>query len=238
MDVVVEKVEQAFNEVLARITGYEIETWVTRKESGAAIVIWAVSGPWHDPVIRMLTPDGISTNAAKWIGSRIRALMREYSVVDHFGSLLRLHHRVYEGRISRPPAKGMPLTVDVAYRGADGSLQAVTAACPWRFQPPRERGGYALGQSYKFYVSKVRLAKNGRELGISIELSRTSRKLPEILMKDLCRDVMDSRRFIRCTRRVLGCRTEIVVSGPVPKEVLLAVRQEIGEYLQIVFTNP
>ncbi|MFA7464348.1 MAG: hypothetical protein WCY54_04775 [Syntrophales bacterium] len=235
VDFAVEKLEQACNEVLARITGYDIETWVTRRESGTAIVIWAISGPWHDPVIRRLAPDKISTNAAKWISSRIRALIREYSVLDHFGSLLRLHHRVFNGQISKPPARGAPLIVDLTYTCAGNSVQTVTAVCPLRFQPPRERGSYALGQVHKFYVSKVRLAKKRRELGISIELSRTSRKFPETLMKDLCREVLDSRRVIRCVRRVLGYRTEVVVSDPLPKEVLLAVRQEIGEYLQVTF---
>ncbi|MFB3925461.1 MAG: hypothetical protein ACE14T_05350 [Syntrophales bacterium] len=237
LDVIAGEVERAFNQVLSLITGYEIETWILRNGCGSEIKIWAFTGPWYDSRIKMLNPEDISTNTVKLICSRLRHFMRDYGVRDHFGTLLHLHHRVYEGRISRTPVPGAALSVDIAVESDSGLADTVTATCPYKFQPPGERNRYRIGQTCKFYVHQVRLNGKHRETRIEVELSRTSIKLPEVLLRDSCYENTGRRRMLRCTKRVLGFKTEILVSEPIPRSILQEVQREIGEYL-VVFVKP
>ena len=100
----------------------------------------------------------------------------------------------------------------------------------------RERGRYRAGETRYFFVSKVRLVglihQNVRErlFRVDVLLSRTSRHLPELLLKMKCGTLE-----ISCPRRIAG-RTSIVVSKErLPKEVIQEVSAELGERVKVTW---
>ena len=112
----------------------------------------------------------------------------------------------------------------------------ISGTCPLSQQPARERGRYRAGETRYFFVSKVRLVglihQNVRErlFRVDVLLSRTSRHLPELLLKMKCGTLE-----ISCPRRIAG-RTSIIVSKErLPKEVIQEVSAELGERVKVTW---
>ncbi len=59
---------------------------------------------------------------------------------------------------------------------------------------------------------------------VLIRLSRTSRSLPESMLKEMTGELS-----VRCRRRIAGAFSEIETACRIPKEAILYVGKELGE---------
>jgi len=113
----------------------------------------------------------------------------------------------------------------------------VTAFCGRADVPLRERGKLAPPQKQWFYVKSARVADHQGLARIEIFLSRTSARLPELL---LARALMVHGKcvtlpLLKCVRRIPGALSEIESSMPLDKGTLAAVGMALGgEIIRVV----
>jgi hypothetical protein len=111
----------------------------------------------------------------------------------------------------------------------------ISGTCPLSQQPPRERREYHIGDSRYFFVAKVRLVcLAGREklFRVDIRLSRTSRLLPELLLK-MKSEIVE----ISCPRRIAGRISFVISRERLPREIVLAVSAELGERVKVTWES-
>jgi hypothetical protein len=111
----------------------------------------------------------------------------------------------------------------------------ISGTCPLSQQPPRERGKYRAGDARYFFVAKVRLiCLSGRErlFRVDVNLSRTSRHLPELLLK-----MKSGTLEISCPRRIAGRISFVVSRERLPREMVLAVSAELGERVKVTWES-
>jgi hypothetical protein len=239
LETLIELVEESFNSVLAGVSGYSVETWIEPSRDGKEwnVTIWACAGSWHEAkgYFRMALGD-VSRNAVRLIGRLIAGELQDYALRERFSAACRLRRCVCEGTVSRPRAKDGTLIVDIRQDppGVFAPPVVYRAFCPPLHQHPRERRADMTGTVRKYMVSRVEMRRDGNgDAAILIEASRTSAGLPEILMRQLCRALGDGRRIIRCLRRYPGTQTVLFSSRPVPRRVMMAVEEAIGEPLYV-----
>lgn len=112
------------------------------------------------------------------------------------------------------------------------NCREVAGTCPVTQQPPRERGAYRQGESRFFFVSSVRLVSWDKVLLVKIRLSRTTRRLPEILL-----EMETGITGIRCTRRIAGRISLVTSLEGLPREAILAVAAELGERVKVTWAS-
>jgi len=112
------------------------------------------------------------------------------------------------------------------------NCREVAGTCPEAQQPPRERGTYRQGEARFFFVSSVRLVGWGKVMLLEIRLSRTTRRLPEILLK-----METGMAGIRCTRRIVGKISLVTSRESLPREAILAVAAELGERVKVTWES-
>lgn len=101
-------------------------------------------------------------------------------------------------------------------------------SCPRRQQPEHERGKYKEGETYSWYVTSVLPVANHRQAKVRIRLSRTSRELPAVLLRQ--RSGIDR---IICCSRIPGGASEIVTNQKIPKEIINSVGKETGDIYRV-----
>jgi hypothetical protein len=101
--------------------------------------------------------------------------------------------------------------------------------CPPRFQPDHEREQYTIGSVKEFYISSVvPVMVNKRYSRVRILLSRTSKELPRLLLRERSR--IDG---ISCIERVPGAYSTIVTPRRIAKDAINSVGKELGEHLHV-----
>jgi len=109
----------------------------------------------------------------------------------------------------------------------------IIGICPLSLQPPRERGKYRRGEACYFIVARIRPIRLAEWLfRVDVRLSRTSRLLPELLlkMKSECAD-------IRCIRRIASRISFVVSKERLPLEVIRDVSAELGERVKVTWES-
>ncbi|NVN92341.1 MAG: hypothetical protein HXX11_17310 [Desulfuromonadales bacterium] len=107
----------------------------------------------------------------------------------------------------------------------------VSGICPLKLQPQRERGRYCIGDAWYFYVTRVSLiclAGRERLCRVDVILSRTSRLLPELLLK-----MKSGSGDISCPRRIAGKISFVSSKQRLPREAIQAVSKELGERVKV-----
>lgn len=100
----------------------------------------------------------------------------------------------------------------------------LTGTCYARQLPPHERSGLHIGVRKAFLITSVLPVVEKDKAKVLIRLSRTSKSLPESLLRE-----MTGEQSIRCRRRIAGAFSEIETSERIPKEAIQAVGKELGE---------
>jgi hypothetical protein len=133
-----------------------------------------------------------------------------------------LRGRLVLGDVRKVSTNG-DLTVALEVEDRFRSL-ILTGVCPTRQVPPHERGCLQIGAKKTFLVTSVLPVLEKDKAKVLIRLSRTSKTLPESLLREKTGEL-----FIRCRRRIAGAFSEIETSQRVPKEAVQAVGKELGE---------
>jgi hypothetical protein len=90
---------------------------------------------------------------------------------------------------------------------------------------------YHAGDTRYFFVAKVRLvclAGRVKLFRVDVILSRTSRFLPELLLK-----MKSGTLEINCPRRIAGRISFVVSRKRLPREVIQAISAELGERVKV-----
>jgi len=115
--------------------------------------------------------------------------------------------------------------ISVAIDGIPGRL----GLYPLIYQPKHERGKYRRGDYYYFYVSLVKTVMTNKNIpGISIILSRTSIKLPALIIQKQITNEGINMLKITCVKRHAGLYSIIKTSSRIPEKVLKYTSKELG----------
>jgi hypothetical protein len=126
------------------------------------------------------------------------------------------------GEIRKVAANG---EVTVALEVDDHFRQiTLTGVCPGRYLPPKERGCFNLGEIRAFLVTSVLSVQKQGRFKVQIRLSRTSKALPEILLRQ-----STGIQSIRCIKRIAGAFCEIETEKFIPKDMIISVGRELKE---------
>lgn len=105
----------------------------------------------------------------------------------------------------------------------------LSGICPVRFQPIHERGSYLLGTVKEFHVtSVVPVMINHRSSRVRVHLSRSSKQLPQLLLRERSRI-----HGIVCLKRIPGAFSSIVTPTRIPKDIINSVGKELQEHLYV-----
>jgi hypothetical protein len=100
--------------------------------------------------------------------------------------------------------------------------------CPRRYQPLHERDTYLRGKEYSWYVCSVLPVTNHRQTKVRIVLSRTSKQLPAILLRQ-----RSGIERIICLSRIPGGPADIVTAQKIPKVIINSVGKETGDIYRV-----
>jgi hypothetical protein len=100
--------------------------------------------------------------------------------------------------------------------------------CPYRDQPVHERKVYRTGEIWKWYVMGVLPVQARNRAMIVVRLSRRSRELPAILLRE--KSGIES---IVCTRRIPGAMSHIIADRYIPKHCINEVGKELKEKIDV-----
>ncbi len=96
--------------------------------------------------------------------------------------------------------------------------------CPARQIPSKERNCFQLWTKKAFLITSILPVIKNDKAKVLIRLSRTSKALPEGLLRE-----KTGKQSIRCRQRIAGAFSKIETSQRIPKEAILSVGKELGE---------
>ena len=100
--------------------------------------------------------------------------------------------------------------------------------CPMKYQIPRERASYSVGDLLSFKVTSVAAVATDKSARARIILSRVSPELPALLLRE--QSGIDK---IKCVRRLPGKESWIKTAVKIPKPIINAVGKELREHLNV-----
>jgi hypothetical protein len=100
--------------------------------------------------------------------------------------------------------------------------------CPLRDQPVHERKIYRTGELWKWYVMGVLPVETRNRSMIVVRLSRRSRELPAILLRE-----KTGFENIFCQKRIPGARSHIITDRHIPKPCINEVGKELKEDIDV-----
>ena len=110
----------------------------------------------------------------------------------------------------------------------------IYARCPVQQQPVKERGKPS-GAQKKFYCNLVRIVKHKGQYALDIILSRTSKRLPELLLNHALEAIPgESGTRVRCTYRDASRYSLVETRKKIPKSVLAGVMAELNEGIKVI----
>lgn len=100
--------------------------------------------------------------------------------------------------------------------------------CPYPNQPVHERMMYRTGEIWKWYVMGVLPIQTRNRTLIVVRLSRVSRDLPAILLRE-----KSGIEGIVCHKRIPGAISHIVTARHIPKNCINEVGKELKETIDV-----
>jgi hypothetical protein len=100
--------------------------------------------------------------------------------------------------------------------------------CPYREQPVHERKVYRAGEVWKWYVMGVLPIQARNRTMIVVRLSRRSRELPAILLRE-----KSGIERIACIKRIPGAVSHITTDRRIPKQCINDVGKELKETIDV-----
>ena len=210
-------VEDALSRVLSGAFGREIVARV-----GRTVEVFPVSRDQEATI----SLEGISKQLRRQIRYQIERGLEYRQAVRERDCLRALQGQVIPGEVARLTADG-GLLVKIEVPDHFRRLVA-TGICPVRGLPPHERDEIRAGRVAFFHVTSVVLDRQGHTPKVRVNLSRSSRALPVLLLREETGEAS-----LRCRRRIAGAFSEIETAKPLPKTAILAVGKELRERIII-----
>jgi hypothetical protein len=198
--------------------------------SGGVLSIYREAGRDGAEGLERLSPNLVRKEVVRLCRYRIETELGKRNALSEFDYLKTLQGSAVRGVVDRVLDDGSLMVlfpVDDLF-----NCREITGYCPVSQQPRRERTGYREGDSRFFFVSAVRLVGRENLFRVDIRLSRTSRRLPETLLK---RET--GRDELRCIRRIAGRISLVVSRERLPREAILAVATELGERVKVTWES-
>lgn len=181
--------------------------------------------PGGEPTTLSLTD--IDRKLRRHVQHQVELELQRRKTLDEAGHLKELRGYTAPGEITRIAADGsLIVTLEIAdhYRRL-----ILSGICPLRFQPTHERGGYHLGTVKEFHVtSVVPVMINHRSSRVRVQLSRSSKQLPQLLLRERSRI-----HGIVCLKRIPGAFSSILTPTRIPKDIINSVGKELQEHLYV-----
>jgi len=169
-----------------------------------------------------IDPTRISRQGKRQLRHQIKLELEKRQSLHECNHLQSLRGRAIMGEIRKVAANG---EVTVALEVDDHFRQiTLTGVCPGRYLPPKERGCFNLGEIRAFLVTSVLSVQKQGRFKVQIRLSRTSKALPEILLRQ-----STGIQSIRCIKRIAGAFCEIETEKFIPKDMIISVGRELKE---------
>jgi len=203
-------IEEAISGILSRAFNMEIIANV-----GEGLEVIALDD-------RRIDPATLSRQLKRQIRYQIERELEKRQSLREQDYLRSLRGRVILGDV-RKVLKNGDLTIALEVEDRFRSL-ILTGICPARQVPPHERGCLHIGVKKLFLITSVLPVMEKDKAKVLIRLSRTSKTLPENLLREKTGELS-----IRCRRRIAGAFSEIETSQRIPKEVIQSVSNELGE---------
>jgi len=198
--------------------------------SGEAIAIYRETGRNGPEGLERLSPRQVRKEVVRLCRYRIETELGQRKTLIEFDYLKTLQGSVVRGVVDRVLDDG---TLIVLFHVEElFNCREITGACPVSQQPRREREGYRAGDTRFFFVSAVHLVDRKTLFRVDIRLSRTTRRLPEVLLK-----METGLGEIRCVRRIAGRISLVESRERLPREAILAVSTELGERVKVTWES-
>ncbi len=207
-------VEEAISRVLTRSFNLDILVNI-----GDELEIFTVRDGLQSDRIRL---DTLSRQLKRQIRYQIEQELEKQQSLREQEYLRTIRGRCLLGEVRKVSRNG-DLTLSLDVEDHFRSL-ILTGVCPARQVPPHERGRFHPGARKSFLITSVLPVLERDKAKVLIRLSRTSKALPESLLREKTEGLS-----IRCRRRIAGAFSEIETSQRIPKEAIQAVGKELGE---------
>lgn len=211
-------IDGAISHVLARAFKLDV---LVRVGVGLEIVALARSGiSSQDP--EPIDISNISRQLKRQIRYQIERELEKRQSLREWELLRSIRGRPVAGEVRKVSKNGdaiIALEVEDQFRSL-----ILTGTCAVRQIPHKERGFLLIGTKRTFLVTSVLPVREQDKSKVLIRLSRTSKALPEGLLRDATGEAS-----IRCRRRIAGAFSEIETPQRIPKEAIQAVGKELGE---------
>ena len=102
----------------------------------------------------------------------------------------------------------------------------VRGILPLRRKIPNEQ--LKLNEFYFFLITKIDFIKNGQSVGLVAYLSRTSKKLPVLLLQKAVEEKTGVNIDCECVKRVVGKFSILKTKVRIPKEIVLFVQENLN----------
>ena len=218
--------EQTLSEALTEAFGRRVIVSL----SGEDLAIYRETGRNGPEGLDRLSPRQVRKEVVRLCRYRVETELNRRKVIEEHDFLKILQGAVVRGVVDRVMNDGSLVVlfpVDELF-----NCREVTGTCPVFQQPRRERGSFREGDIRFFFVSSVRLVGRDHVLRVAIRLSRTTRRLPEVLLKmETCMT------GIRCIHRIAGKISLVVSRERLPREAILAVAAELGERVKVTWES-
>jgi len=182
----------------------------------------AINSAHADAEPVQINPAEISKQGQRQIRRQIELELEKRQALHECNHLRSLRGQVIKGEVRKIASNGeviVALEVDDHFRQL-----TLTGVCPARYLPPKERCRFNLGEIRAFLVTSVLSVQKRGRFKVQIRLSRTSKDLPELLLRQAT-----GLRGIRCLKRIVGAFCEIETVKFLPKDAIKAVGEELKE---------
>jgi hypothetical protein len=216
-----EGIERAISDILTKRFGYEVEAMFEDQ----SLRIYGYPGDR----VKTISPESIKGRIKREIKHEIaRNLLKRETLKIY--SQAKTHLRtVLSGEIVRIYDSGV-LNIEMNIEGGNSLI----ATCDITNQTPKERGKYKEGEIMPFYILRVEAINHNGVPRIDIRVSRTSKGLPEGLLRSkVYRNNIDA--DIKCVRRIAGHLSVIESNRKLPVECIREVSDELKERIIVRF---
>ncbi len=198
--------------------------------SGKDLAIFLETGRNGPEGLERLSPRQVRKEVVRLCRYRVETELNRKKAIGEYDFLKTLQGVVVRGVVDRVLEDGSLMVlfpVDELF-----NCREITGTCPVSLQPPRERGTFRGGEARSFFVASVLLVGKDQVLRVDIRLSRTTRRLPEALLK-----METGMTGIRCIRRIAGKICLVTARKRLPREAILAVAAELGERVKVTWES-
>jgi len=216
-DQIADAIETAISRTLSTMFHMDVLVQLDRN-----LEVIAINRAHADTEPIQIDPTGISKQGRRQIRRQIELELEKRQALHECNHLHTLRGQIIKGEVRKVASNG---EVTVALEVDDHFRQlTLTGVCPARYLPPKERGCFNLGEIRTFLVTSVLPVQKRGRFKVQIRLSRTSKALPEMLLRQAT-----GLQGIRCLKRIAGAFCEIETVKFLPKDAIKAVGDELKE---------